>query len=156
MKGNRRIGREMALKIIYSLSSDQQGSMEEVLEDFWSNFRFRQDVLGEPLDEPYPPIAHEIREFAEGIVRGVEEHLERIDEVIEENSTNWSLDRMARVDLTILRLGAYELLYRSDVPSSAVINEAIEIGKRFGTQETPSFINGILDKIAHTHRPQNR
>ena len=61
---------------------------------------------------------------------------------------NWALDRMSRVDLSLLRLATYELLYQPDVPASVVMNEAIEIGKRYGTKDTPSFINGILDKIA--------
>ena len=88
------------------------------------------------------------REFAEGLVAGVAEQLERIDRVIEEHSNNWALDRMARVDLALLRLAAYELLCSRDIPASVVINEAIEIGKRFGTRETPAFINGILDQVA--------
>jgi len=143
----RRKGRELALKIIYSLQ-DQDSSIEEVLDDFWSNFRFRDDVLGDPLDEFQEPIEPDVRAFAEGLVRGVSDHLETIDQMIEDLSTNWALDRMARVDLSLLRLAAYELMCRPDVPASAAINEAIEIGKIYGTKDTPSFVNGILDKIS--------
>jgi len=151
-KGMRRQGRELALKIIYSLQ-DQDTSIDEVLDDFWENFRFRDDVLGDPLDEFKQPVPTDVREFAEGLVRGVSDHLEKIDQTIEDLSTNWALDRMARVDLSLLRLAAFELLCCLDVPASVVINEAIEIGKVYGTKDTPAFVNGILDKISHSCRP---
>jgi N utilization substance protein B len=151
-KGMRRQGREFALKIIYSLQ-DQDTSIEEVLVDFWENCRFRDDVLGDPIDEIKKPAPADVREFAEGLVRGVSDHLEKIDQMIEDLSTNWALDRMARVDLSLLRLAAYELLCCPDVPASVVINEAIEIGKMYGTKDTSSFVNGILDKISRACRP---
>lgn len=151
-KGIRRRGRELALKIIYSLQ-DQNATIESILDDFWSNFRFNEDALGEPLEDGGESIPAEVRLFAEGLVQGVIEHLETVDEVLEASSTNWALDRMARVDISLLRLAAYELMFRPDVPTSAVINEAIEIGKRYGTKETPAFVNGILDKISRLHRP---
>lgn len=151
-KGVRRQGRELALKIIYSLQ-DQDSSIDEVLQDFWENFRFRDDILGEPLDEFNRPVSAEVRNYAEGLVRGVADHLEKIDRTIEDLSTNWALDRMARVDLSLLRLAAYELMYREDVPASVAINEAIEVGKIYGTKDTPSFVNGVLDKIFRLYRP---
>jgi len=151
-KGVRRQGRELALKIIYSLQ-DQDSSIDEVLQDFWGNFRFRDDILGEPLDEFNRPVPAEVRNYAEGLVRGVADHLEKIDRTIEDLSTNWALDRMARVDLSLLRLAAYELMYREDVPASVAINEAIEVGKIYGTKDTPSFVNGVLDKISRLYRP---
>jgi len=151
-KGVRRQGRELALKIIYSLQ-DQDSSIDEVLKDFWENFRFRDDILGEPLDEFNRPVPVEVRNYAEGLVRGVADHLEKIDQTIEDLSTNWALDRMARVDLSLLRLAAYELMYREDVPASVAINEAIEVGKIYGTNDTPAFVNGVLDKISRFYRP---
>ncbi len=155
-KGIRRQGRELALKIIYCLQDQDASSLEVVFDDFWSNFRFRDDVLGDPHDEFKEPISLDVRDFAEDLVRGVADHLEKIDEVIETFSTNWALDRMARVDLSLLRLGTYEILFRSDVPTSVAINEAIEVGKIYGTKETPSFVNGLLDKISRTHRPAGK
>jgi len=146
-KGIRRQGREIALKIIYSLQ-DQEDPVETILEDFWRNFRFQNDILGEPIDVADGSIPYEVRRFAEELILGVAENLEKIDQVIEENSTNWALDRMARVDLSLLRMAAFELLFRQETPTSVVINEAIEIGKRFGTKDTPAFVNGILDKIS--------
>lgn len=151
-KGIRRQGREFALKIIYSLQ-DQEDPVEVILEDFWRNFRFQNDILGEPIDVAEGPLPYEVGRFAEELILGVAENLEKIDQVIEEHSTNWALDRMARVDLSLLRLAVFELLFRPETPTNVVINEAIEIGKRFGTKDTPAFINGILDKISRVFRP---
>jgi N utilization substance protein B len=109
-------------------------------------------VLGEAVDDEFATLQPEVRQFAELLVCGVAENLESIDKEINSYSTNWALDRMARVDLALLRLAAFELIYCLDVPHNVVINEAIEIGKRFGTEETPAFINGVLDHLAKQHR----
>jgi len=87
-------------------------------------------------------------DFAAELVKGVTEHRTAIDELLTAKSKNWSLVRMARVDLCILRIAIYELLYRSDIPKNVTINEAIEVAKKFGTEDSPSFVNGILDEIA--------
>jgi N utilization substance protein B len=149
--GVRRTGRELAVKIIYSLENVAM-DVEQALDSFWTHFRFRDDVLGEPLDNSDAPLPGAVVAFSQELVRGVNEHLERIDEVIDQYATNWSLERMARVDLAILRVAAFELLFRADVPVSVVINEAVEIGKRYGTRETPAFVNGILDRISRSCR----
>lgn len=146
-QGVRRQGRELALKVLYSLY-DHDREIEFILKDFWDNFQFQDDVLGEPIDDVNRSVPAHVRAFAETLIKGVVAHLHEIDEVIDRHSTNWALDRMARVDLSLLRLAVYELLYAPDVPASVVMNEAIEIGKRYGTKDTPPFINGILDKIA--------
>lgn len=138
----------MALKVLYSLADHEGGTLEHVLGDFWKNFQFRNDVLGEAVVDEEPSQQPEVRHFAELLVCGVAENLERIDREINSYSTNWALDRMARVDLSLLRLSVFELVYLPDVPSNVAINEAIEIGKRYGTKDTPPFINGILDKIS--------
>jgi len=150
--GIRRQGREMALKVLYSLADHEGGSLEKVLQDFWGNFKFRNDILGEAVDEDEMPLKPEVRHFAERLICGVADHLELIDQELNSYSTNWALDRMSRVDLALLRLAAFELMYCSDVPHNVVINEAIEIGKRFGTEEPPAFINGILDHLSQQHR----
>ena len=147
--GMRRQGREMALKVLYSLADHEGGSLEKVLHDFWNSFQFRNDLLGEATDENPPQGTRaEVRAFAEQLICGVAEHLEEIDQSIDKFSTNWALGRMSRVDLALLRLSTYELLFNTEVPHNVVINEAIEIGKRFGTEETASFINGVLDQIS--------
>lgn len=147
-KGIRRQGRELALKILYSLPDHEGGALGEVFDDFWSNFRFRSDLLGEADEEQGHVAPPASRLFAEQLVSGVAEQLERLDDQIEKHSSNWALDRMSRVDLALLRLATYELLCAPDVPANVIINEAIEIGKRFGTKETSVFLNGILDQIA--------
>jgi len=149
--GNRRQGRELALKIIYSFS-DQPDGVEQILAGFWRNFRFNNDVLGEAVEETAETVVPEVRAFAEQIARGAHAELERIDACIKRYSANWSLERMSRVDLALLRLGSFELLHHADTPASVIINEAIEVGKRYGSKETPAFVNGILDKIAKTER----
>jgi N utilization substance protein B len=149
--GMRRSGRELGIKIIYSF--DGASDVDRAVASFWNHFRFRDDALGDPLEDASEPVATSVKEFAEDLARGVGRHLEQIDGLIAEYSTNWSLDRMARVDLAILRMATYELVYHLDVPVSVVINEAVEIGKRYGTKETPAFVNGILDRISRTCRP---
>lgn len=151
MTGIRRRGREFALKAIYSLP-DQNLPIESIVENFWANFRFNDDVLGEPIEDEKASLPSEVKKFADELILGVAEHVEDIDAAIDQYSTNWSLERMARVDLALLRMAAYELMYRHEVPGSVVINEAIEIGKRYGTSDTQAFVNGILDKISKACR----
>ncbi|MFA5517288.1 MAG: transcription antitermination factor NusB [Desulfuromonadales bacterium] len=152
MQGSRRTGRELALKIIYSLPD--QTDLDVLLKDFWSTFRFQDDVLGDPLEDFSDQVPFEIRKFAEDLARGVGRHQEELDSLIRDLSTNWALERMARVDVSILRLGAFELLHCPETPANVIINEAVEVGKRYGTKETPAFVNGILDKIARRYRSE--
>lgn len=88
-----------------------------------------------------------VREFAEILIRGVAAHHSEIDSAIRTRLENYSFHRLAAVDRNILRLGAYEILFANHIPPQAAINEAIEIAKRFGTEESPRFVNGILDRI---------
>ena len=87
-------------------------------------------------------------DFAEELVKGVTENRAAIDELLTAKSKNWSLERMAKVDLSILRMAIFELLFRADIPKNVTINEAIEVAKKFGTKDSPAFINGILDEVA--------
>ncbi|MBM4372865.1 MAG: transcription antitermination factor NusB [Deltaproteobacteria bacterium] len=82
------------------------------------------------------------------LVSGVVAHLEELNEVIRRHSTNWRLERMAVVDKNILRLASYELFHEPDVPRKVAINEAIEIAKKYGSEDSPSFVNGVLDRVA--------
>ncbi len=88
-----------------------------------------------------------VRDYARSLIVGVHENWERLNQEISLAAQNWDLGRMAVVDRNILRVGAYELLYREDVPPKVVVNEAVELGKRFSTEQTGSFVNGILDSI---------
>jgi N utilization substance protein B len=87
--------------------------------------------------------------FAMGLARGVQGQMERIDALIEEASLNWRLVRMPVVDRNILRLACHELLSCHDIPVSVTINEAVELAKRFGGDDSRAFVNGILDRVAH-------
>jgi len=145
---NRRVGRESALKILFALKSDDQKDGSRLLSDFWQYYRFADDVLGEPVETEGMPLPEPARAFAETLVKGVLEFRPVLDVEIREVAQNWSLERMATVDLTILRICAYELLYLPEIPVRVSINEAIEIAKRYGTKESPAFVNGLLDKIA--------
>ena len=81
-------------------------------------------------------------------MQGVVEHRDEIDGLIEQHSHNWRLDRMARVDRNVLRLAVFELKWRPDIPKKVTLNEAVELGKAFGTEASSAFINGLLDRIA--------
>jgi N utilization substance protein B len=126
--GARRRARERALQALYQ--SDAGGG--EPFEAFWDSFG--------DSDEP-------AREQAEALVRTVERERGRIDALLSECSTHWRLDRMARVDRNILRLAAGEMLAGA-APKNVVINEAVEIAKRYGAEGSPAFVNGILDRLA--------
>jgi len=126
----RRRAREIALHVLYQLDISQ-GDPQKTLDLYFSHFK--------PSEKA--------REFCEHLVYGVIRHRERIDRVIDENSENWTLKRMAVVDRNILRFATFELFFSPEIPFKATLNEAIELAKRFGTDESGAFINGILDKI---------
>jgi transcription antitermination protein NusB len=129
--GSRRKSREAALKVLYALDVTGQ-TAEQGLAAYFQNFAEEGESA----------------EFTNALVRGVAEHLEQLDEVIRAASQNWRLERMARVDRNILRLAAFELLHVPTVPRRVSLNEAIELGKRYGAEDSPAFVNGILDRIA--------
>ncbi len=124
--------RERAVQALYQIDVAAT-DLEEALSRFWKSFE---------------PVEREVRDLAEALVRGVAAHRREVDDRIEAISTHWRLDRMARVDRNILRLAVHELLHRPDVPVKVVINEAIELGKKYGSESSGAFVNGILDRIA--------
>lgn len=137
--GARRIARERALQALYQLDVQGEGpSVRDALEAAW----------GAGSDGGEGPGAPEMKQFALELVEGVREKLAALDAKIEQHSTNWRIDRMSRIDRNVLRLGAYELEFRPDVPKRVALNEAVELGKKYGTEESSAFINGLLDKLA--------
>ena len=128
--GRRRKAREVALQFLYQL--DQHGEIDPTSHEaeFWSRH----------------PVDDETRAFASALVRGTTSRHTQVDEIIAQYAEHWDLDRMAVVDRNILRLAVYELLDDRAVPPKVAINEAIEISKKFGTQESSRFINGVLDR----------
>ena len=139
--GTRRRAREFALQILYQLDVQEQLSDDQAIGMFWRNFAAAAEAEGATATD-----LGEIQPFAEKLVRGVREHLADLDAQIQGASKNWRLERMARVDRNLLRLALYELKYVDDVPAKVAINEAIEIAKRYGTNESSAFVNGILDR----------
>jgi transcription antitermination protein NusB len=89
-------------------------------------------------------------------VQGVQQHREMIDQAILARSKNWSISRMPRVDVNIMRLATYELMFRRDIPKKVSINEAIEIAKKYGDKESPAFVNGILDELEACPKDEER
>jgi N utilization substance protein B len=129
--------------------------LDEALEQFWQTQRAAAiaeekgaATWGEQIELP-PPSADEaaVRLFAEPLIRGAIEHRNEVDEQIKKYAKNWELHRIAAVDRNILRLAIYEMLYREDIPPVVSINEAVDIAKKFSTQDSGKFVNGILDKV---------
>lgn len=115
-------------------------------------FLYQADLVGKPLTEMDEFLRDEerdaeTRQFAHRLVEGTLAGREEIDEMIQDVAQNWNISRMAVVDRNVLRLATHELLHCDDIPPKVAINEAIEIGKRYSTQNSGAFINGILDKI---------
>jgi N utilization substance protein B len=128
--GNRRKSRELAMQALFYMDMNQNDS-NELLERFCLNFT----------------LSKKARPFFLKLVRGVIQSKPELDSIIETFSDNWKINRMACVDRNIMRIAVYELLYCQDIPSKVSINEAIDVGKKFGTEESGAFINGILDSI---------
>ena len=132
--GVRRRARGYALQLLYWLDLNPDWAVEEAVRRFWESF--------EVSDDP------EAVSFADQLTLATRGALPALDEIVQTASRNWRLDRMSRVDRNILRLGACELIAFRDVPVKVVINEAVELAKRFGTAESSAFVNGVLDRIA--------
>jgi N utilization substance protein B len=140
----RRRSREAALQVLYAfdLSAREAAAPAEVaalaaeaFESAAANFEL-------------PPAA---RAFARELVTGVVTHGEKLDQLVARHATHWRLDRMAAVDRNILRLGAYEVLC-TDAPAAVVIDEAVDLARRFGGDDSPAFVNGVLDALAREVR----
>lgn len=128
----RREARELALQALYQVDLAAEADPAGGLQLFWGHFTRGVDI------DP----------FAGELVEGVLAQRERIDALISQAANRWRLPRLSRVDLSLLRLATFELLARPEIPASVTINEAIEIARRFGSEDSAGFVNGILDAIA--------
>ncbi len=128
--GVRRLGRECAVQFLYQYDLNPDKNWEKSLNAFWK------------LSEP----SKSAQEFADGLIRGVMGKLPELDAKIKTLADNWDFSRLAVVDRNILRLAMYEMSYREEIPPVVTINEAIEIAKRFSTEESGKFVNGLLDR----------
>ncbi|HTN84296.1 MAG TPA: transcription antitermination factor NusB [Sorangium sp.] len=129
--GARSTGREAALQMLFALEAGGN-SAPRVVSAFW------RETPGDP----------EGRAYADEVVLGVAKDLAAVDEAIRKASTNWRLERMARVDRNVLRLGAWELMNHPEVPRAVILDEAVELAKRYGSEESGAFVNGVLDRVA--------
>lgn len=134
MSLTRREIREKALQALFQLSSNEELSQEEAIQSA---------LLSEVEDEEEV----EVPEYLTKLVAGVIEHQETLDEKITAHLKNWSLKRLVKTDLLILRIGTYELLYEPNVPNRVALNEAIEITKRYSDEKSSKFVNGVLANI---------
>jgi N utilization substance protein B len=127
---SRRKGRSVAVQILYQLEMNAQ-DIDQALPVFWGHHTHNDET----------------RQFAERIARGVWQNRGSIDAIIADTARNWSLERIAPIDRNILRAAIYEVLYCEDIPSKVTLNEAIELGKKFGCDKSGAFINGVLDSV---------
>ena len=134
--GARRKGRECALQLLFQADLSKS-SLDEAHQLYWK----------------LHPKSDEIRQYADFIYLGTREHLTDIDALIQRYSEHWRLERMAAVDRNILRAAVFEFLHERETPTTVVINEALEIARKYSTEESTQFINGILDAINKHHLP---
>jgi transcription antitermination protein NusB len=155
--GMRRKARERALQFLYQNDLNPADKLDEAMDHFFESQRLA--VLAEAaaakpasISETPPPEIPSVddtamRMFSERLIRGVLDNQIAVDAEIQKYALNWDLRRMAAVDRNVLRLAVFELRHRTDIPPVVSINEAVEIAKRFSTQDSGKFVNGILDKI---------
>ncbi|WP_425448595.1 transcription antitermination factor NusB [Dethiothermospora halolimnae] len=129
----RRHARESTMKLLFQMGVNENYSEEEI-ETFIKNNNFRDEELG----------------YIRSTARAIIENLANIDEKIQKHSKKWKINRIAKVDLAIIRIAVYEILYKDDIPFKVSINEALEIGKKYSTDEAGKFINGILGSLVRT------
>ena len=147
--GARRIAREVALRILFAREFSPD-AVERALGSEWNFYRFPPDDENAREGQARRPHGRRERQvvaFAGTLVRGVEERCEALDALIRRASHNWRLERMTSIDRNVLRMGAFELAHLPDVPPRVTLNEAIELVKRYGTADSPAFVNGVLDRV---------
>jgi N utilization substance protein B len=153
--GKRREARERAVQFLFQHDLNPPEDLEAALNQFWDSQRaaaIAEEKGGATWGQEVelPPITADeagVRLFADPLIRGVVERRQALDDVIRKYAVNWELHRIAAVDRNILRLAIYEMLHRDDIPPIVSINEAVDIAKKFSTQDSGKFVNGILDKV---------
>jgi N utilization substance protein B len=154
--GKRREARERAVQFLFQHDLNPPENLELELATFWNSQRAAaiedeksgHAKWGEVTELPPPTVDEaELRLFSEPLIKGVLEHRNAIDEHIKKHAKNWDFHRIAAVDRNIMRLAIYEMLHRQDIPPVVSINEAVDIAKKFSTEDSGKFVNGILDKV---------
>ncbi|MBR6039060.1 MAG: transcription antitermination factor NusB [Clostridia bacterium] len=131
---NHTLSREIAMKRLYAETVGGVDSIEDALEQSDSTALSEEDAL-----------------FSDRLYEGVRAHTEEIDAEIETHATDWSIGRIAKVDLSILRIAVYEILYERSIPVGATVNEAVELAKEFGGEKSAGFVNGVLGAVIKAH-----
>jgi N utilization substance protein B len=154
MAGPRRRSREIALQILHQIdvagAPESDADVDQVIARYFEHLAMK----GGPADEEEDDdggrdIAAKIdRPLVQELVRGVTQHWAELDEILTKLSQNWRLERMAIVERNVIRIALYELKYAENVPVNVVLNEAVELAKRYGTAEGAAFTNGLLDRAA--------
>lgn len=153
--GIRRQARERAIQFLFQCDINPPDDLREALDVFWTSQQTAmleiekgKATWGQPFEIP-PPTAEEaaVRAFAEPLIKGTIAFRGEADAEVGKHAINWRLDRIAAVDRNILRLAIYEMFHRNDIPPVVTINEAIELAKKYSTEESGRFVNGILDKV---------
>jgi transcription antitermination protein NusB len=137
----RRLAREIVVQSLYQLEMNEETTAEDAVT------MITDEVKGENEIEANEADVSRIDEHVRELVQQISEKKAAIDNMLQDYLTGWQVDRLSRVDRQILRLACFELVYRDDVPPKAVINEAIELAKHFGTDESGKFVNGVLGRL---------
>jgi N utilization substance protein B len=153
--GKRREARERAVQFLFQHDLNTPTNLEAELAQFWNSQRAAalEDEKGpakwgETTELPPPTVEEaETRLFSDPLIKGVLQHRDDIDERIKKHCRNWDFNRIAVVDRNIMRLAIFEMLHREDIPPVVSINEAVDIAKKFSTEDSGKFVNGILDKV---------
>jgi N utilization substance protein B len=152
----RREARERAIQFLFQCDMNAPEKLDEALDQFWEAQRRAalaqasdgKATWGEQIELPPPTTAEAaLRLFADPLIKGTLQHRSAVDAMITKHARNWDIGRMATVDRNILRLAIYEMLHREDIPPVVSINEAVDIAKKFSTDDSGKFVNGILDKV---------
>jgi N utilization substance protein B len=153
--GSRRLARERAVQFLFQCDLNPPENLEAALDRFWDSQRAatiaeeKGPAMWGQKSETAPPTADEasLRAFTDGLIRGTLSHRDQLDAEIEKHAKNWDLRRMAVVDRNVLRLAVFEMYHREDIPPVVSINEAVDIAKKFSTEDSGRFVNGVLDKV---------
>ena len=136
MSHTRRHCREWALQLLFQFDFQKPDSMDEVFSQFWAD---------------KPQVDERAREFTRNMILGVRANLAEIDMTISGVSSHWDIERMGGIDRNVIRMAAYEMLFRDDVPDAVSINEAVDLANYFSNEDSGRFVNGVLDKIRSNH-----
>ena len=134
----RKVARESTMKLLYQMDSNEDFS-QQAIDVFFENHELKSDEV----------------EYLNQVTKGIKDNIEEIDSFIEQYSEGWKIKRIAKVDLSILRIALYEILYIEDMPPQVSINEAVEVAKEYGTDESSKYINGLLGTFMKKHPEYN-